>query len=117
MGLLILCAALAAAAAAYASAQFTSTFELAYLPSKPASSGGIETFMTWTRPDGLPLDPWLRTHVRTYYDQLRARGLGHHAALRQIANRLVGILHGCLKTHTPYNKTTAWSHHNQTLAA
>jgi hypothetical protein len=20
--------------------------------------------MTWTRPDGLPLDPWLRTHVR-----------------------------------------------------
>ncbi|MGZ0150803.1 hypothetical protein ACXJJ3_27340 [Kribbella sp. WER1] len=24
----------------------------------------IETFMTWTRPDGLPLDPWLRTHVR-----------------------------------------------------
>ena len=24
----------------------------------------IETFMTWTRDDGLPLDPWLRTHVR-----------------------------------------------------
>lgn len=24
----------------------------------------VETFMTWTRPDGLPLDPWLRTHVR-----------------------------------------------------
>jgi GNAT superfamily N-acetyltransferase len=24
----------------------------------------IETFMTWTRADGLPLDPWLRTHVR-----------------------------------------------------
>ncbi|MFI6828782.1 MULTISPECIES: hypothetical protein [unclassified Kribbella] len=24
----------------------------------------IETFMTWTRKDGLPLDPWLRTHVR-----------------------------------------------------
>ncbi|NIK56369.1 hypothetical protein [Kribbella shirazensis] len=24
----------------------------------------IETFMTWTREDGLPLDPWLRTHVR-----------------------------------------------------
>ncbi len=24
----------------------------------------IETFMTWTRSDGLPLDPWLRTHVR-----------------------------------------------------
>ena len=24
----------------------------------------IETFMGWTRPDGLPLDPWLRTHAR-----------------------------------------------------
>lgn len=23
-----------------------------------------ETFMTWTRPDGLSLDPWLRTHQR-----------------------------------------------------
>ncbi|TDO43070.1 hypothetical protein EV643_1193 [Kribbella sp. VKM Ac-2527] len=25
---------------------------------------GIAEFMTWTRDDGLPLDPWLRTHVR-----------------------------------------------------
>lgn len=25
----------------------------------------IETFSTWRRDDGLPLDPWLRTHVRT----------------------------------------------------
>jgi hypothetical protein len=24
----------------------------------------VETFMTWTRPDGAPLDPWIRTHVR-----------------------------------------------------
>jgi hypothetical protein len=24
----------------------------------------IETFAEWTRSDGLPLDPWLRTHVR-----------------------------------------------------
>jgi hypothetical protein len=24
----------------------------------------IETFTSWTRPDGLPFDPWLRTHVR-----------------------------------------------------
>lgn len=36
--------------------------------------------------------------ARAYYDALRARGVGHHAALRQLANRLVGILHGCLKT-------------------
>ena len=51
--------------------------------------------------------------ARAYYDQLRARGTGHHAALRQLSNRLVGILHGCLKTRTPYNEQTAWSHHQQ----
>ena len=50
--------------------------------------------------------------ARAYYDCLRARGAGHHAALRQLANRLVGILHGCLKTQTLYNETTAWAHHN-----
>ena len=49
--------------------------------------------------------------ARAYYQQLRARGTGHQAALRQLANRLVGILHGCLKTHTPYDENTAWSHH------
>ena len=36
---------------------------------------------------------------------LRARKIGHHAALRQLANRLVGILHGCLKTRTLYDET------------
>ncbi|XRQ03467.1 IS110 family transposase [Actinomadura welshii] len=56
-------------------------------------------------------------HVRAYYDQLRARDIAHNAALRQVANRLVGILHGCLKTHTTYDQTTAWSHHNHDLAA
>ena len=50
--------------------------------------------------------------ARAYYDSLRARGAGHHAALRQLANRLVGILHGCLKTRTLYDETTAWAHHN-----
>jgi transposase len=49
--------------------------------------------------------------ARAYYDQLRARGSGHHAALRQLSNRLVGILHGCLKTRTLYNEDTAWAHH------
>ncbi|MFE1937071.1 transposase [Streptomyces sp. NPDC059474] len=32
-------------------------------------------------------------------------------ALRQLANRLVGILHGCLKTGTRYDEAIAWSHH------
>jgi hypothetical protein len=32
--------------------------------------------------------------------------------LRQLANRHVGILHGCLKTRTLYNENTAWAHHD-----
>jgi hypothetical protein len=51
--------------------------------------------------------------ARAYYDALRARGIGHHAALRQLANRLVGILHGCLTTGTTYNEQTAWPHLDQ----
>jgi hypothetical protein len=46
--------------------------------------------------------------ARAYYDDIRGRGVGHHAALRQLANRLVGILHGCLKTRTLYREDTAW---------
>jgi transposase len=46
--------------------------------------------------------------ARAYYDQLRARGISHHAALRQLGNRLVGILHGCLKTGTSYDESIAW---------
>jgi transposase len=46
--------------------------------------------------------------ARAYYDAIRARGTGHHAALRQLGNRLVGILHGCLKTRTLYAEHTAW---------
>ena len=52
--------------------------------------------------------------ARAYYDRLKARGAGHHAALRQLANRLVGILHGCLKTRTLYDEATAWPHREKT---
>jgi hypothetical protein len=55
--------------------------------------------------------------ARAYYDTLRARDISHNAALRQLSNRLVGILHGCLKTRTPYNEATAWNHHTQQAAA
>ncbi|HEY6422615.1 MAG TPA: IS110 family transposase, partial [Pseudonocardiaceae bacterium] len=51
--------------------------------------------------------------ARTYYDTIRARGTGHHAALRQLGNRLVGILHGCLKTGRPYDDNIAWGQHTQ----
>ncbi len=50
--------------------------------------------------------------ARAYYDTIRSRGTSHHAALRQLANRLVGILHGCLKTGSLYNENTAWPHHH-----
>jgi transposase len=58
--------------------------------------------------------------ARALYDELRARGIGHNDALRRLANRLVGILHGCLKSRTLYNEATAWGHrenHPQTTAA
>jgi transposase len=47
---------------------------------------------------------------RQFYDQRRAAGDLHHQALRALANRLVGYLHGCLRTRQPYNEHTAWAH-------
>jgi transposase len=55
--------------------------------------------------------------ARAHYDKQRARDANYNTALRQVANRLVGILHGCLKTGTHYDETTAWSHHSRSLAA
>ncbi len=48
--------------------------------------------------------------ARAYYDQRRAAGATHHQALRALGNRLVGILHGCLRHRTPYDEHTAWGH-------
>jgi transposase len=46
--------------------------------------------------------------ARAYYDAQRARGATHHQALRALANRLVGILHGCLRHHRHYDEAIAW---------
>ena len=54
--------------------------------------------------------------ARAFYDQQRAAGREHNDALRRLASRLVGILHGCLKTRTPYNEDTAWRHRHQQAA-
>jgi hypothetical protein len=54
--------------------------------------------------------------ARAYYDAMRARKIGHHAALRQLGNRLVGILHGCLKTRSIYDEHKAWAHHSTAAA-
>jgi transposase len=55
--------------------------------------------------------------ARALYDAERARGTGYNPALRKVANRLVGILHGCLKTRTLYAEATAWPHHENRSAA
>jgi hypothetical protein len=54
--------------------------------------------------------------ARACYDRHRARGATHHRALRALANRLVGILHGCLRHHTRYDEATAWSSEHQLAA-
>ena len=55
--------------------------------------------------------------ARALYDAEPARGTEYNPALRKVANRLVGILHGCLKTRTLYNEATAWPSHEIKLAA
>jgi hypothetical protein len=52
--------------------------------------------------------------ARAYYDTRRAAGDTHHAALRALGNRLVGILHGCFAHHTAYDETIAWAHRTDT---
>jgi transposase len=46
--------------------------------------------------------------ARAYYDRCRAAGKTHPQALRALANRLVGILHGCLRHRSSYDEAQAW---------
>jgi transposase len=48
--------------------------------------------------------------ARAYYDELRAHNIGHDDALRRLAGRLTGILHGCMKAGSEYDEALAWSH-------
>jgi hypothetical protein len=45
--------------------------------------------------------------ARAFYAAHRARGDTHHQALRGLANRLVGILDGCQRSHSRYDEATA----------
>ena len=62
------------------------------------------------------LDQWAFASItaspgaRAFYDRHRAAGDSHHKALRALANRWVGILHGCLDHRTRYDENTAWAH-------
>jgi transposase len=55
--------------------------------------------------------------AREFYDQRRDAGDLHHQALRALGNRLVGILHGCLRHRIHYDEHIAWSHRRTTQAA
>jgi hypothetical protein len=55
--------------------------------------------------------------ARAFYDALRARDVGHDDAMRRVAGRLVGILHGCVKTGTRYDEAAAWSHRGDSADA
>ena len=48
--------------------------------------------------------------ARMFYNEQRAKGDGYNQAIRALANRLVGCLHGCLESRTLYNEDTAWAH-------
>lgn len=67
------------------------------------------------------IDQWAFSSITTspgcrdFYDHRRAKGDGHHQALRALGNRLVGILHGCLEHRTPYDEDTAWAHRQTTI--
>jgi transposase len=54
--------------------------------------------------------------ARAFYDQHRSAGDTHHQALRALGNRLVGILHGCLRHHTLYDEYKAWAHRTTAAA-
>ena len=46
--------------------------------------------------------------ARRYYEALRGRNKTHAQAIRSVANRMVGILHGCLAKGVLYEETIAW---------
>jgi hypothetical protein len=54
--------------------------------------------------------------ARAFYDARRDAKDSHHQALRALGNRLVGILHGCLRHYTHYDEDKAWAHRSSTAA-
>jgi len=93
-------------------------------PITRASGRSLVVLARYARPRRLAdaLDQWAFCSLtrspgaRRYYDQLRARNKTHRQALRQVANRSVGILHTCLERNEPYDEHRAWGH-LETLAS
>ena len=81
----------------------------------PASPGTVASAMPATSgPSARSPDS---PGARRYYDQLRARGKTHRQALRQLANRLVGILHVCLERGRPLRRDWSPGRSESELAA
>ena len=55
--------------------------------------------------------------ARAFYDEHRAKNETHDQALRVLANRLVGILDGCLRSRTLYDEDKAWGHRARTTGS
>ncbi len=53
--------------------------------------------------------------AREFYDAQRARGKGHHAALRALGNRWLGILWHCLRQGVRYDEATHVANRNRAL--
>jgi transposase len=71
---------------------------------RPTRNRRLANALYWQAFAALSSSPGARAH----YDTQRARGATHHQALRSLSNRLVGILHGCLRHHTGYDEAIAW---------
>jgi transposase len=53
--------------------------------------------------------------AREYYDEHRARGKTHHAALRALGNRWLEVLWHCLRKGVPYDEATHVANRNRAL--
>ena len=71
-----------------------------------AMSAPADAAMPACSHNGRDLPSW--SWRRASYDRQREHGATHYQALRALANRLVGILHGCLGHQTLYSENRAW---------
>jgi transposase len=55
--------------------------------------------------------------ARAYYDAQKAKGASHDGALRALANKFVGMLHGCLTHGCKYDEEIAWGEREVAEAA
>ena len=60
-----------------------------------------QTFVEWAGLS-IPHCDW----AKAFYDQQRARGSSHQAALRALAFKWIRILYRCWQTRTPYDEST-----------